>query len=87
MNTLSYIVFRLPDSLLSRFDLLFIVLDFLDPVFDRILSEHVIKSHQYRRPGTIMEPEPLNLQSSINLEDDSDTNKEVNYLEWFNGVL
>lgn len=54
----------LPDSLLSRFDLLFIVLDQIDPVFDRRLSEHVIKSHQYRRPGTSMEPEPLNLSSS-----------------------
>lgn len=41
----------LPDSLLSRFDLLFIVLDQLDPVLDRRLSEHVIRSHQYRRPG------------------------------------
>lgn len=50
----------LPDSLLSRFDLLFIVLDQLDPAFDKRLSHHVIKSHQYRRPGTIMEPDPLN---------------------------
>lgn len=50
----------LPDSLLSRFDLLFIVLDQLDPAFDKRLSHHVIRSHQYRRPGTIMEPDPLN---------------------------
>jgi DNA replication licensing factor MCM3 len=53
----------LPDSLLSRFDLLFIVLDQLDPALDRKLSEHVIKSHQYRRPGTTMEPEQLNQAS------------------------
>ena len=59
----------LPDSLLSRFDLLFIVLDQLDPVIDRRLSEHVIKSHQYRRPGTIMEPEALHQASTLNLED------------------
>jgi DNA replicative helicase MCM subunit Mcm2 (Cdc46/Mcm family) len=59
----------LPDSLLSRFDLLFIVLDQLDPVLDRHLSVHVIRSHQYRRPGTAMEPEPLNQASSLNLED------------------
>mmetsp|Transcript_18563 Transcript_18563/g.18642 ORF Transcript_18563/g.18642 Transcript_18563/m.18642 type:complete len:781 (+) Transcript_18563:58-2400(+) len=59
----------LPDSLLSRFDLLFIVLDQLDPTIDRCLAEHVVKSHQYRRPGTIMEPEPLNAVSTLHLED------------------
>lgn len=59
----------LPDSLLSRFDLLFIVLDQFDSSFDRKLSEHVIKSHQYRRPGTTSEPEPLvQSTSSLRLE-------------------
>ena len=38
-------------------------------VHDRHLSEHVIRSHQYRRPGTIMEPEALNQSSSLNLDD------------------
>ena len=56
----------LPDSLLSRFDLLFIVLDQFDNAFDRRLSEHVIKSHAYRRAGTTIEPEPL-VQSSSSL--------------------
>ena len=41
----------LPDSLLSRFDLLFIVLDQLDPTLDKRISEHVVRSHQYRKPG------------------------------------
>lgn len=59
----------LPDSLLSRFDLLFIVLDQLDPALDRRLSEHVLRSHQYRRPGTNMEPEPLNQGRTLNLDD------------------
>jgi len=59
----------LPDSLLSRFDLLFIVLDQLDSSLDRRLSEHVLRSHQYRRPGTFMEPEPLNGANSLNLDD------------------
>lgn len=63
----------LPDSLLSRFDLLFIVLDQMDPETDRRLSEHVIRSHQYRRPGTIMEPEPLNPASTLSLEDPMDS--------------
>ena len=58
----------LPDSLLSRFDLLFIVLDQLDPILDKRISEHVVKSHQYRKPGTLMEPEPLNQKSKLILD-------------------
>jgi DNA replication licensing factor MCM3 len=50
----------LPDSLLSRFDLLFIVLDNIDTELDRKLADHILNSHQYRRPGQDMTPEPLN---------------------------
>lgn len=60
----------LPDSLLSRFDLLFIVLDQMDPYVDRALSEHVIKCHSYRRPGTLMEPESFTSNYTSNLLED-----------------
>ena len=42
----------LPDSLLSRFDLLFVVLDQLDPVIDRRIAAHVLNGHMYRPPGS-----------------------------------
>ncbi len=49
------------DSLLSRFDLLFLVLDKADPEGDRGIAEHVLQAHQYRAPGE-QEGEAMPLQ-------------------------
>ncbi|KAH7927392.1 MCM-domain-containing protein [Leucogyrophana mollusca] len=41
----------LPDSLLSRFDLLFIVTDDVDEERDRKIADHVLRMHRYLPPG------------------------------------
>lgn len=40
----------LQDSLLSRFDCLFIMLDVADPDSDRLIADHVVRMHRYRSP-------------------------------------
>ncbi|GFQ81180.1 zygotic DNA replication licensing factor mcm3 [Trichonephila clavata] len=53
----------LQDSLLSRFDLLFIMLDQMDPESDREIADHVVRMHRYRKPGE-MDGEPLPIHTS-----------------------
>lgn len=49
----------LPDSLLSRFDLLFVVLDNVTPEDDRRVADHVLRMHRYQQPGQEGKPIPL----------------------------
>ena len=80
----------LPDSLLSRFDLLFVVTDDINDARDRQISEHVLRMHQYRQPGT-EEGAPVREQSQqtlgVGLEEDPSAGKETNVYEKFNVIL
>ncbi|PPQ62751.1 hypothetical protein CVT24_000445 [Panaeolus cyanescens] len=59
----------LPDSLLSRFDLLFIVTDDVDEQRDRIIADHVLRMHRYLPPG-VEEGTPIhdNLSQSLSVD-------------------
>ncbi|KAK4553775.1 MCM DNA helicase complex subunit [Recurvomyces mirabilis] len=80
----------LPDSLLSRFDLLFIVTDDIEDVRDRQVSEHVLRMHRYRQPGT-EEGAPVREQPNqtlgVGLEDEADAKKPSEVYEKFNVML
>ncbi|XP_017102442.2 DNA replication licensing factor Mcm3 [Drosophila bipectinata] len=53
----------LQDSLLSRFDLLFVMLDVIDSDVDQKISDHVVRMHRYRNPKEA-DGEPLSMGSS-----------------------
>lgn len=80
----------LPDSLLSRFDLLFIVTDDPEDKSDRLVSEHVLRRHRYRQPGT-EEGVPVREQASqtlgVGLEESQDVNRPTEPLEKYNVML
>ncbi|KAL6231611.1 hypothetical protein BDW75DRAFT_38431 [Aspergillus navahoensis] len=80
----------LPDSLLSRFDLLFVVTDDIEDARDRMVSEHVLRMHRYRQPGTeegAPVREQLNQTLGVGVDDTEDSNQPTEVFEKFNSML
>ncbi|XP_066553734.1 DNA replication licensing factor MCM3 [Amia ocellicauda] len=82
----------LQDSLLSRFDLLFIMLDQMDPELDREISDHVLRMHRYRNPGE-QDGAALSLGGSVDILATDDPNvtqeeeEELQVYEKHNNLL
>lgn len=78
------------DSLLSRFDLLFIMLDEHDRKNDTIISEHVTRIHRFRPLNELDgEPAPLNTNANFlsTMQDHKDDSEKTEMFEKHNPLL
>ncbi|CAB3383088.1 Hypothetical predicted protein [Cloeon dipterum] len=82
----------LQDSLLSRFDLLFVMLDTVDTTADEAIADHVLRMHRYRNPkerdGEVL-PLGLGAQALSTLADDPQESEDPDDLiyEKYNPLL
>ncbi|KAJ3072880.1 MCM DNA helicase complex subunit, partial [Quaeritorhiza haematococci] len=79
----------LPDSLLSRFDLLFVVVDNLEETHNRSIAEHITRMHRYIPPG-LEEGAPIRanmFQMYKDTNEEDAENRETPVFEKFNRLL
>lgn len=82
----------LQDSLLSRFDCLFIMLDVADPDSDRKIADHVVRMHRYRSPreqdGEVLPINPgADMLSTSNPDVVQDEETDTPIYEKYNALL
>jgi len=82
----------LQDSLLSRFDLLFIMLDTVEVENDRKIADHVVRMHRYRNPNE-QDGEVLSIAADADvlttkdLDTDQDGEEETPMYEKYDALL
>lgn len=79
----------LPDTLLSRFDLLFVVIDERDPQVDKKIAERVIRNHSYKdnTKGSALHLYQNDYHIEPDIIEDDDAQRETPVYEKNNPVL